>query len=407
MRNILWLSHLLPYPPKGGVLQRSYNLIKETSKRHNITLLAFNQRNLCSSVEDLEEGIRHLSQFCNVINVMPIATEASKFSKLKLLAKGLLPGRTYTVSWLESKAYKEKLSEVLASKEFDAIHVDTISLAPYVMHLKEYKKVLNHHNIESLMMLRRAENETNILKKIYFFQEGKKLINYERKACKEFNLNITCSDLDAERLNNIVPGIRSMGIPNGVDLDYFSPLDLPIKQKSIVFAGGLSWYPNLDAMTFFMTQVWPKLVQEIPDVSMTIIGRSPPAWMLQLQDKYKNLTVTGFVDDVRPYIAEAYLYVCPIRDGGGTKLKVLDALAMGKLLIANPIACEGISVENNKNVIFAATPDEYIAAIKEAFENPVSTQRIARNAHELIKARYNFKSIGESLSNAFDEVCCQ
>ena len=406
MRNILWLSHLLPYPPKGGVLQRSYNLIKETSKRHNITLLAFNQRNLCSSADDLEEGIHHLRQFCNVIEVMPIETEASTFSKIKLLTKGLLPGRTYTVSWLESQAYKEKLSEVLASEKFDAIHADTISLAPYVMHLKGYKKVLNHHNIESLMMLRRAENETNILKKIYFFQEGKKLISYERKACKEFDLNVTCSDLDAERLNNIVSGIRSMGIPNGVDLDYFSPLDLPIKQKSIVFAGGLSWYPNLDAMTFFLTHVWPKLVQEIPDVSMTIIGRSPPAWMLQLQDKYKNLRVTGFVDDVRPYIAEAYLYVCPIRDGGGTKLKVLDALAMGKLLIANPIACEGISVENMKNVIFAATPDEYISTIKEAFANPELAQALARNAHELIKARYNFKSIGESLSNAFDEICC-
>ncbi|MGM8225033.1 glycosyltransferase [Cellvibrio sp. ARAG 10.3] len=407
MKKILWLSHLLPYPPKGGVLQRSYNLIKEVSKRHHITLLAFNQKNLCASPEELREGIKHLSQFCDVVDVVPIEADSSKLSKVKLLAKGLLPGNTYTVNWLKSSRYQAKLSEILAGRTFDLIHADTISLAPYVAHLKEYKKILNHHNIESLMMLRRSENEPNVLKKIYFFQEGKKLMNYEKRICKRFDLNITCSDLDAERLNDIAPDVRSLGIPNGVDLDYFSPLALPIKEKSIVFAGGLSWYPNLDAMKFFLTHVWPKLNQEIPDVSMTIIGRSPPPWMQQLQEKYPNLTITGFVDDVRPYLAKAALYVCPIRDGGGTKLKVLDALAMGKTLIANPIACEGITVEHMKNVIFAATPTDYISAIKNAFESPALTQTIARNARKLIEEKYNFKSIGASLSEAVEEVCHQ
>lgn len=404
MKNVLWLSHLLPYPPKGGVLQRSYNLIKEASKKHRITLLAFNQRNLCSSQKEMEDGIQHLSQFCDIAEVMPIEADSSKLSKLMLIAKGLLPGQTYTVSWLESEAYKEKLKLLLREKQFDLIHVDTISLAPYVADLSNYRKVLNHHNIESLMMLRRAENESNLLKKLYFLQEGKKLTSYEKLVCEKFDLNITCSDLDAERLNKIVPGIKSQGIPNGVDLNYFYPLDLPIKKNSIVFAGGLSWYPNLDAMKFFLNEVWPRLTKEIPDVSMTVIGRSPPEWMMEMQKRYENLTVTGFVDDVRPYIASAYLYVCPIRDGGGTKLKVLDALAMGKLLIANPIACEGISVEDGKNVIFAATPDEYVSAIKDAFADPEKAHQIASSAHDLIKAKYNFQKIGEDLSFAFERT---
>lgn len=402
MKNVLWLSHLLPYPPKGGVLQRSYNLIKEASKKHKITLLAFNQKNLCSSEEALREGIEHLSQFCEVVDVIPIDAEASTLSKLLLLARGLIPGKTYTVSWLESQTYHRRLHALLKERHFDVIHVDTISLAPYTYDLHGYKKILNHHNVESLMMLRRAENEENLLKKIYFFQEGKKLMKYEREVCEKFDVNVTCSDLDAERLNQIAPGIQSFGIPNGVDLNYFSPISSPIKKNSIVFAGGLSWYPNLDAMKFFLTKVWPRLVQEIPDVSMTIIGRSPPQWMLQMQEKFENLTITGFVEDVRPYIASAYLYVCPIRDGGGTKLKVLDALAMGKLLIANPIACEGISVEHGKNVIFAATVEEYIEAIKEAFANPELTRFIGDNAYELIKTKYSFQQIGKDLSAIYE-----
>ena len=125
---------------------------------------------------------------------------------------------------------------------------------------------------------------------------------------------------------------------------------------------------------------------------------------MEMQKSYENLTVTGFVDDVRPYIASTYLYVCPIRDGGGTKLKVLDALAMGKLLIANPIACEGISVEDGKNVIFAATPDEYVSAIKDAFADPEKAHRIASSAHDLIKTKYNFQKIGEDLSFAFERT---
>lgn len=405
MKNILWLSHLLPYPPKGGVLQRSYNLIKESSKRHKITLLAFNQKNLCPSEKDMQDGLDHLSQFCRVADVITIESEKSNTKRIKLLLAGLLPGKTYTVSWLASDEFKNALAKVLAANDFDLIHVDTLSLAPYVIDLKPYKKVLNHHNIESVMMLRRAENEKNFLKKIYFYQEGIKLKKYEKQICDKFELNITCSDLDATRLEEIAPGIRCEGVPNGVDLNYFSPQDLVKVDKSIVFAGGLSWYPNLDAMSFFLKSVWPRLNDEVPDVSMTIIGRSPPQWMRDMQNDYKNLTITGFVDDVRPYLARAYLYVCPIRDGGGTKLKVLDALAMGKLLVAHPIACEGIDVQDRENVLFATTPEEYIAVIKDAFANPVMAQDVARKGYQLIEQKYNFAAIGSHLSDLYQLVC--
>ena len=404
MKKILWLSHFIPFPPKGGNLQRSYNLIRELSKEHDLTLLSFNQSSIVGTPQLLQDSKEHFSQFCTVADVLPIPTESSKFQKALLLLKGLLPWRTYTVSWLESKDFTIKLNALLAHKSFDIIHVDTISLAPYVSHLKNIKAVLNHHNIESAMMLRRAENESNLFKKIYFYQEGVKLQKLERRICNKFHLNITCSDLDSERLKAAAGVTNCISIPNGVDLDYFQPMAGKIKPKSLVFAGGMSWYPNLDAMNFFLKSVWPRLVKQIPDISLTIIGKNPPQWMSDMQKEYPNILVTGFVDDVRPYLAEAEIYICPIKDGGGTKLKVLDALAMGKALIADAIACEGIEVVNNKSVIFASTPAEYIEKIKYLLENPKINQELSRNGNQLIKDLYGFQSIGKKMSGIYNSM---
>lgn len=404
MKKILWLSHLVPYPPKGGVLQRSYNLIREVSRYNNVTLLAFNQTSLVSSQALLDEAKAHFSQFCHVEGIVPISSETSRLNQWLLLMKGLLPTKTYTVSWLESKLFEQKLEALLARENFDVIHVDTISLVPYVAKCKNAKIVLNHHNIESLMLLRRAENETNWLKKFYFWQEGRKLMRYERKVCNTFSLNVTCSHLDTDRLKTIAPGINGIDVANGVVLNYFQPIDCTKVEKSLVFAGGLSWYPNLDAMSFFLRKVWPRLVAEVPNISLTVIGRNPPEWMLALQAEYPTLKVTGFVDDVRPYLSQAHIYVCPIRDGGGTKLKVLDALAMLMPLVADPIACEGIDVIDGESVIYASTPEDYVDSIKKLINDPQLCKTVADNGAALIQNNYSFESLGKKLSDAYHQL---
>ena len=404
MKKILWLSHLVPYPPKGGVLQRSYNLIREVSRYNKLTLLAFNQANLVGTEELLNEAKSHFSQFCHVEGIVPISSDESRLNQLVLILKGLIPTKTYTVCWLESKSFQMKLDALLDREKFDVIHIDTISLIPFVKKYKNVKFVLNHHNIESLMLLRRAENESNWLKKFYFWQEGKKLMHLEREVCNTLALNVTCSHLDTNRLKLIAPGINAIDIANGVDLEYFRPIECEKIEKSLVFAGGLSWYPNLDAMKFFLSKVWPRLIQEVPDISFTVIGRNPPEWMLALQAEYPTLKVTGFVDDVRPYLSRAHIYICPIRDGGGTKLKVLDALAMGVPLIADPIACEGIDVIKGESVIYATTPDDYISAIKKLINDSALCTSLAEKGVALVRENYSFESLGKKLSDAYQNL---
>jgi glycosyltransferase involved in cell wall biosynthesis len=295
------------------------------------------------------------------------------------------------------KAWAEK-------HHFDLVHFDTISLAPYRTFFPHTKGVLDHHNIESHMMLRRAVLERNWLKKFYYWQEGAKLRAYEKRVLGDFNLHITCSKLDSDRLRLIDSTVDITEIPNGVDIDFFRPGNTEKVPNSLVFAGGLRWYPNRKAMLFFANEIWPLLKRRIPTASMDVIGQSPPPPLLELAARDPSFRVHGFVDDVRDYLDRAAVYVCPITDGGGTKLKILDALAMGKPIVADPIACEGIDVIPGEHVIFAGTPEEYVDAIEKLLSEPAVRDRMSCANRQLILDHYAYTKIGENLSNLYQRL---
>lgn len=399
--NILWLSHLVPYPPKGGVNQRSYNLMKELSKYHNVFIICFSQRSQQPTQEKRVEAVKGLSSVGEVIDVFTFESDQSKWKKLLLVLKSLFRQDPYTINWIKKPGVDKAITQVIADKNIELVHFDTISWAAYLHHTGDCKSVLNHHNVESHMMLRRANKESNLLKKFYFYQEGIKLRAYEKKICRKFDLNITCSSTDTDRLLQTLPGLKVATIPNGVDLDYFKPIGLDQYKNSIVFAGGLSWYPNIAAIEFFVKHVWPILIKEIPSVSMKVIGRNPPKWLLDFSKKTDNFDVTGFVDDVRPYIDQASIYVCPINDGGGTKLKILDALAMGKAIVANEIACEGINVVEGESVIFAEEPQEFVNKIKMLFGDDELRATIGVKGRALIEKDYDYINIGKKLDKLY------
>ncbi|MDT8283261.1 MAG: hypothetical protein RQ982_10715, partial [Gammaproteobacteria bacterium] len=186
--KILWLSHLIPYPPKGGVLQRSYNLVKEISKHHELTLIAFTQSDLLKTMfpteqDGLKESQQHLGDFCKHVEFIDIPCESSRFGKYQLALKSLFTTDPYTINWLKSDTMRSAIRNIKNTGNFDLIHFDTISLAPYIDEFPDTPKALDHHNIESHMMLRRAEQENNLLKRFYYHLEGKKLLNYEKKIC--------------------------------------------------------------------------------------------------------------------------------------------------------------------------------------------------------------------------------
>lgn len=406
--RILWLSHLIPYPPKGGVLQRSYNLIRELAKYHEIDLLAFNQPRLIgplfSSVEaGVQEANEVLGKICQRHRFFEIPSERQASGRYWLAIKSLA-GAPYNINWLASEEFRDAIKQWTEEKNYDLVHFDTISLIPFLKDIPSHTAtVLDHHNIESHMLLRRAQNETNLVKRFYYWQEGARLERYEKTYCPQFSLNITCSDIDTARLKEISHTSHVETVPNGVDTDYFQPGQEGKKLK-LVFVGRLNWYPNRQAVKFIVEDLWPALKQKWPQIEFDLGGSNPPDFAVALARRDNNFHVHGFVDDVRPIIAEATAYVCPITDGGGTKLKVLDALAMGKPLIAHTIACEGIDVTPNVDVLIADTVNDYVEHLTKLWDDTSFRQKIATSGRDLAEGRYSFRAIGKTTSDLYTSL---
>lgn len=408
--KVLWFSHLVPYPQTGlGVLQRSYHLVRELARAHQVYLLAFVQRKIIAELlgdeeAGLKEAQEHLEQYCARVQFLPIPADGSQLGRSWLAARSLAGAHPYTIRWLLSEKARRVAADWNASIDFDAVHFDTLSLAPYRKIFTRGARSLDHHNIESAMMLRRARIERHPLKQFYFWQEGLRLRRYEQRVCPQFDLNITCSSLDTQRLKALAPELTATEIPNGVDTDYFRPNGAPERPLSLVFAGNLSWYPNAAAMLFFADKVWPGLKAAIPEVTMDVIGANPPTALSAVAVRDKNFRVHGFVPDVRPYISSAALYVCPIKDGGGTKLKILDALAMGKPIVAHPIACEGISVRDGHDVIFAQEAGDFVHSIVALLRNPQRRKQMSANARSLAESSYSYALIGRKLAAELEKL---
>lgn len=407
--KVLWFSHLVPYPQTGlGVLQRSYHLVRELATAHEVYLLAFVQRKIIEELlGDVEAGLQqareHLGHYCARVQFLAIPSERSQLGRARLAARSLVGPHPYTIRWLQSPEAERMAMAWNAEIDFDVVHFDTLSLAPYRELFTRGAKSLDHHNIESDMMLRRASIDKNRLKRFYFWQEGIRLQHYEQRVCPQFDLNITCSSLDTERLEAVAPGATVREVPNGVDTEYFRPDGGPERPASLVFAGNLAWYPNAAAMLFFADTVWPGLKRNFPGVTMDVIGANPPPRLSALAARDKDFRVHGFVPDVRPYIGPATLYVCPIMDGGGTKLKILDALAMGKAIVAHPIACEGIGVRDGHDVIFAEDAGEFVEKIVTLLGSPQMRMQLSRNARSLSESSYSYVVIGRQLVRELEQ----
>lgn len=402
--KILWISHFAPFPPKGGAMQRSYNMLKELSKAAEITLISFaSVSKVTPYYDDYEEGIRaiesELGKICHQVHLVPHGKYNRKKNKIINGIKSLFDSAPYDIACLKNQRMFNAINRVV-NQHFDVVHADTIGLWPYVEDLN-IPIILNHHNIESAMLERRAKNSQFPLN-IYFNNQAKKLAAIEEKACRKAKLNITCSTLDSHRLlegslNNSIP------IPNGVDISYFSRKQeyKNSKQCNLIFVGGLEWYPNEEAMIYFSERVWPQLKTKLKSVSMTVVGRGKIKSLEALSQSDQNFNTTGFVDDARPLFENASIYICPIQDGGGTKLKILDALAMGVPIIAHPIACEGIDVIENHHVIFASTPEEYIEKIIELQENYQLRKALSDNGRKLIEDQYSYDIIGKKIKSIY------
>ncbi|KZZ71145.1 hypothetical protein A3765_15040 [Oleiphilus sp. HI0130] len=407
--KILWLSHLVPYPPKAGVLLRSHYLVKELSRYHQIDLLAFNQRSLIEPYfTSYDEGTKKASQilkgFCKNVQFFDSPMDKGRYRKYSTALYSLLTGTAYNINWLKDERYESSIMDWHKNNKYDVIHADTISLAPYIEQIKGPVLSLDHHNVESHMLLRRSTRENNLFKKFYFQQEAKKVKKLEERYCPKFHTNLTCSNLDSERFKTFIPKARFQEIPNGVDIDTFKPSAEECRSHDFIFIGTLDWYPNDRAVRYLAFKIWPLLKSSYPQATINIIGSGASKDLIDFSENEPGFNLLGFVDDLKPYLEKATAYLCPIDDGGGTKLKLLDAFASGKAVIAHKVACEGLNVKDEKQVLIANTPLEYMKQIDRIISNRGLRVSLEQNAREHVEKQFSFRSIGKKLAEHFENL---
>lgn len=399
--KVLFLSQIVPYPPHGGVLQRGYHVVRQLGRRARVHLLAFHHPDVLPTKAARDESLRALRGFCETVEYFPLWAKASPLHKAAALGRSASSPSPFSVIAHRSAAFRQRVADLLLTGGFDLVHVDTLALAQFVPLDVALPSVLTHHNVESMLMERRASLETGLLAKRFLQRETRKLVTAEAAEAPRFDVNVVMSSIDAALLAERVPGVRTAVVPNGVDVEYFTP-DPSQETPALIYGGGMNMFANRDAVMYFLEAIWPAIRSRVPDARFFAVGQNPPKELLAIAASDPRVVVTGYVEDIRPYIRQAAVYVVPLRVGGGTRLKVLDAMALGKAMVSTTIGCEGIDVRPGEHLLTADTPDAFASATISLLEDPDRRRALGHAARALVENKYSWQVIGDSLLEAYE-----
>ena len=399
--KVLWVGHNLAFPPKGGALQRNYNLLRELARKCDVHVLAFDQPVTRPPEVTPEDCVRALSEFCVSVDWVPLSATSSRSSRYRLALKGLMSGEAYDFAWLRSNEMVVKLQGLVNKVGPDVAHVDALGLSQYLPYLGSCRTVLNHHDVESCKIEVRSQTEPNPLLRSYFKLEARKLQAAERRWCPQFGVNIVVSEEEGQVLSRLCQNLTVRVVPNGVDTKYFTPRQDP-ETQTVLFCGSMDMYPNQEAVDYFVKKVWPLVIAQSPGACLQVVGRRPPEWVVRLQHQDSRIHVTGYVDDVRPYFQQAAVCVCPILSGGGTRLKILDSMAMGVPVVSTTFAASGLSLEHDQHLLFADAPELFADHILRLLSNTELRARLAMAGAERVNKLYSWTVVGRAILDAYE-----
>jgi len=407
--NILFVSATVPYPATDGGRIRVMNLVSRLCRIHKVTLLTF-----IASPAD-EQGVEYLRE--TGIDVVGVRRAESKLvMTFHSLLQSFIRGKPLTIAKYYSAEIVEALEDLLRTRRIDIIHFEMLHTGQFLPNLKaqiaqkpeeisgleprpgfmRYFTVLGEQNIDSSIWFRLAKSEPNPLKKLIFYLQYRSFANYESVVCPRFDMCFCVSSEDQRRLSSLCPGATIEIAPNGVDLDYFSPGTVEEDDACLVFTGSMDWQPNEDAVLYFCNHILPIIRVKLPEVKFYIVGSNPTDRVLKLS-RQKGVIVTGSVEDVRPYVASAAVYVVPLRIGGGTRLKILQALAMKKAVVSTVVGCEGLGLQPDEHLFVADEPRQFAARTIQLIRDPSLRCRLGENGRKLIREKFDWDVIVKDL----------
>ena len=394
--NILFLTPYLPYPLNNGGLIRVFHLLTNIARQHQVTLLCMEPDN-----SDQRDGIKLIQSKGIEVLLVPVARNQKKENKRLYQLLSLFSGNTYQYYQYYSEQMQKALTEQLKSGKHDLLLVE-FSQMGYYNFTTDIPRFVDQHNVEYEIMQRTFETEKSPLRKILARSEWKKYREHEIENCEKFTACLTTSNRDAKILHDRSSKLKCHVIPNGVDSEFFTPRNSIVDPNMILFTGTISYYPNTEGILWFYETIWPRIKELKPEAKFCIAGKSPPPEVQKLSATDKQIVVTGAVDDMRDFYGKASVVVVPLRVGGGTRLKILEGMAMQKAIISTSIGAEGIEHSDGDNILLRDTPDEFAKSVVEVMENDDLRNSLARGGRTLVEKKYDWQAVGKKLCTVFE-----
>jgi polysaccharide biosynthesis protein PslH len=402
--KILYVSQMPASPPRFGAQARMHGLMTQLARRHDVTAVI-----LLDHEFEVEECRRAMQAYCHEVVLVPNPYGAEGLAKRLLQLRSLASSRSFERLRVTVPALQRALDRVLQAKQFDVVNLEFTFLGHCNLRQapageRPPRLVVDSHNIDYDLARQYARAGGSLVRRFYAGLNWRKLRREELGTYRDADGVYLCSTADEGRLLDQVPRTHTAVIPNAADVEYYQPRpsDLPPDGRTVVFFGLLSYVPNVDGVTHFVEDIWPRIAEAHPEARCKIIGGQPPPSLQALAGP--RVELTGFVPDLRPHLAAAAAVVVPLRFGGGTRLKVVEAMAMGKAIVSTTLGAEGIEAVPGRDLLAEDEPAAFAHAVNRLLAEPSLAARIGQAARQLAVERYSWSRAARALEGFYRRI---
>jgi sugar transferase (PEP-CTERM/EpsH1 system associated) len=396
--RILVISDCVPYPLISGGKIRLYNLLLRIARQHEVWLATF-----LDSKEEME-GLLRIQEICHRVEIVQL-NHKRKLAYLPDLLKFGLTGKPVELVYYNSSELVRRIQTLISLVDFDIVQIEHSHMALYLEALPSNlwpKSILTFQNVEFVRLDRFFQIERKPVKKIRRWLSSRMMRVWEPHYAEHFGRCIAMSEFDQHLLEAANPRLRINVVTNGIDTHSFHPLPLSANQKNLIFVGSMNYGPCIDAMLFFCNEVLPRIRAMMGKVELWIVGSNPSPEVIKLDGN--GVHVTGRVSDVVPYYNQIAVCVVPLRAGGGTRLKILEAMGLGRPVVSTTIGCEGLDVVDGKHLLVGDSPEQFAQQTARLLKDPELYDRIVANGRQLVVTRYDWDVIAEELMVVYREL---
>ncbi len=400
--KILFLTPYVPYPLNNGGLIRVHHLMINLGVKHDVTVICMEPDNDAQA-----QGIKVIEDAGISIETVPVANNQKKELKRIYQLLSLVSTKPYQYKQYHSDAMQKAISKHLNEGNYELLLVEFSQMGYYQLNT-DIPRFVDQHNVEYEIMRRTYETEKNPLRKLLAYSEWKKFYKQEIENCEKFTGCLTTSRRDAEILQQRSPGMKCHVIPNGVDSEFFrlntTATNDELDPNMVLFTGTISYYPNTEGILWFYKTIWPLIKVKNSHATFCIAGKAPPPEVQAIAESDESVTVTGMVDDMRDYYTKAAVVIVPLRVGGGTRLKILEGMAMSKAIVSTSVGAEGIDHTNGKDILLKDTPEDFSDAVVNVMSDAALRQQLEIGGRHLVEAKYDWRAVTDKLSDVFEKA---